>query len=54
MQSGSSNWKWLKALAIELGEELREELDTGPSTDIDGNSKKGWVCLPGSVPFSKV
>jgi len=29
----------LKALAIELGEELPEELDTGPSTDIDGNSK---------------
>ena len=28
----------LKALAIELGEELPEELDTGPSTDIEGNS----------------
>jgi transposase len=29
----------LKALAIELGEELPKELDTGPSTDIEGNSK---------------
>ena len=28
----------LKALAIELGEELPEGLDTGPSTDIEGNS----------------
>jgi transposase len=28
----------LKALAIELGEELPEELDTEPSTDIEGNS----------------
>ena len=27
----------LKALAIELGEELPEGLDTGPSTDIEGN-----------------
>jgi transposase len=29
----------LKALAIELGEELPEELDIGPSTDIEGNSE---------------
>ena len=29
----------LKALAIELGEELPEGLDTGPSTDTEGNSK---------------
>lgn len=29
----------LKALAIELGEELPEGLDIGPSTDIKGNSK---------------
>ena len=28
----------LKALAIELGEELPEGLDTGPSTDIESNS----------------
>ena len=28
----------LKALAIELGEELPEGLDTGPSTDIENNS----------------
>ena len=28
----------LKALAIELGEELPEGLDTRPSTDIEGNS----------------
>jgi transposase-like protein len=28
----------LKALAIELGEELPEGLDTGPSTDTKGNS----------------
>jgi len=28
----------LKALAIELGEELPEGLDTGPFTDIEGNS----------------
>ena len=28
----------LKALAIELEEELPERLDTGPSTDIEGNS----------------
>jgi transposase len=28
----------LKALAIELGEELPEGLDTGPSTDTEGNS----------------
>lgn len=29
----------LKALAIELGEELPEGLDIRPSTDIEGNSK---------------
>lgn len=29
----------LKALAIELGEELPERLDTRPSTDIEGNSE---------------
>jgi len=29
----------LKALAIELGEELPEGLDIGPSTDIEGNSE---------------
>ena len=29
----------LKALALELGEELPEELDTRPSTDTNGNSK---------------
>ena len=29
----------LKALAIELGEELPEKLDIEPSTDIEGNSK---------------
>lgn len=29
----------LKALAIELGEELPEGLDTRPSTDTEGNSK---------------
>lgn len=29
----------LKALAIELGEELPKELDIGPSTDIEGNSE---------------
>lgn len=29
----------LKALAIELGEELPEGLDIRPSTDTDGNSK---------------
>jgi transposase len=29
----------LKALAIELGEELPEGLDTGPSTDTEGNSE---------------
>ena len=28
----------LKALALELGEELPEELDIEPSTDIEGNS----------------
>jgi transposase len=29
----------LKALAIELGEELPEGLDTGPYTDTEGNSE---------------
>jgi len=29
----------LKALAIELGEELPEGLDIGPSTDMEGNSE---------------
>ena len=29
----------VKALAIELGEELPEGLDIGPSTDIEGNSE---------------
>ncbi len=29
----------LKALALELGEELPEGLDTEPYTDIEGNSK---------------
>ena len=29
---------FLKALAIELGEELPEGLDTRPFTDIEGNS----------------
>lgn len=30
---------FLKALALELGEELPEELDIRPSTDSEGNSR---------------